>query len=62
MTTHSGIFACKIPWTEKPVVVQPVGSQRVGTDCTTNTFTFFVVGYVTNPKEYTNCRTKSEFS
>ena len=31
-------------------------------DCTTNTFTFFVVGYVTNPKEYTNNRTKSEFN
>ena len=30
--THSGIFACRIPWTEKPGVWQSTGSQRVGYD------------------------------
>ena len=30
MATHSSILAWKIPWTEEPGWVQPVGSQRVG--------------------------------
>ena len=30
MTTHSGILAWKIPWTEEPGELQPMGSQRVG--------------------------------
>jgi len=30
MVTHSGIFAWKIPWTEKPGRLQAMGSQRVG--------------------------------
>ena len=33
--THSGILAQKIPWT-----VQSMGSQRIGHDWETNTFTF----------------------
>ena len=32
MATHSSIFAWKIPWTEKPGVLQFMGSQRVGHD------------------------------
>ena len=29
MTTHSGILAWKIPWTEEPGELQSMGSQRV---------------------------------
>ena len=29
MATHSSILAWKIPWTEEPGGLQPVGSQRV---------------------------------
>ena len=32
MATHSSIFACRIPWTEKTDGLQSVGSQRVGHD------------------------------
>ena len=32
MATHSSILAWKIPWTEKPGRLQPMGSQRVGHD------------------------------
>ena len=30
MATHSSIHAWKIPWTEEPGGLQPMGSQRVG--------------------------------
>ena len=30
MATHSSILAWKIPWTEEPCGLQPMGSQRVG--------------------------------
>ena len=30
MATHSSILARKIPWTEEPGGLQPMGSQRVG--------------------------------
>ena len=30
VATHSSILAGKIPWTEEPGRLQPVGSQRVG--------------------------------
>ena len=30
METHSSILAWKIPWTEEPVRLQPMGLQRVG--------------------------------
>ena len=33
MTTHSGILAWRIPWTEEPGRLQFMGSQRVGHDC-----------------------------
>ena len=32
MATHSSILAYKIPWTEEPVGLQSMGSQRVGKD------------------------------
>ena len=40
MATHSIILAWRIPWTEEPGRLQPMGSQRVGHDWVTNTFTF----------------------
>ena len=30
MATHSSILAWRIPWTEEPVGLQSMGSQRVG--------------------------------
>ena len=39
MATHSSILAWKIPWTEEPGGLQSMGSQRVGYDWVTNTFT-----------------------
>ena len=35
MTTHSSILAWRIPWTEEPGGLQPMGSQRVGHDWAT---------------------------
>ena len=32
MATHSSILAWKIPWTEEPGRLQPMGSLRVGHD------------------------------
>ena len=32
MAIHSGTIAWKIPWTEEPGRLQPMGSQRVGHD------------------------------
>ena len=32
MATHSSTLAWKIPWTEEPGRLQPVGSQRIGHD------------------------------
>ena len=32
MATHCSILAWKIPWTEEPVGLQSMGSQRVGHD------------------------------
>ena len=31
-TTHPGILARRIPWTEEPSELQSMGSQRVGHD------------------------------
>ena len=33
MATHSSILGWRIPWTEEPGGLQPMGSQRVGHDC-----------------------------
>ena len=38
MATRSGILAWKIPWTEEIGRLQSIGSQRVGHDWATNTF------------------------
>ena len=38
MPTHSCILAWRIPWTEKPGGLQSMGSQRVGHNWVTNTF------------------------
>ena len=35
MATHSSILAWKIPWTEEPDKLQPMGLQRVWHDLTT---------------------------
>ena len=37
---HSSILAWRIPWIEESNRLQPMGSQRVGHDWATNTFTF----------------------
>ena len=39
MTTHSSVFAWKIPWMEEPGRLQSMGSQRIGHDWATNTCT-----------------------
>ena len=36
MATHSSTLAWKIPWTEEPGRLQPMGSQRVGHDWATS--------------------------
>ena len=30
LATHSGILAWKIPWTEEPGMLQPMGLRRIG--------------------------------
>ena len=40
MVTHSSILAWKIPWTEEPGRLQSMGSERIGHNSATNTFTF----------------------
>ena len=40
MATHSRVLGWRIPWTEEPGGLQSMGSQRVGHDQGTNTFTF----------------------
>ena len=40
MGTHSSILAWRIPWTEEPGGLQPMGSQRVRHNWVTNTFNF----------------------
>ena len=40
MAIHSSILIWRIPWTEEPGRQQSIGSQRVGHECVTNTFTF----------------------
>ena len=44
MATHSSILAWRIPWTEELGRLQSVGSQRVGHNWMTNTFTHFNLG------------------
>ena len=35
MATHSSFLAWRIPWTEEPGGLQPLGSQRIGHTCST---------------------------
>ena len=41
MATHSSILAWRIPWTQEPGRLQPMGSQRVRRDSETNTLQLF---------------------
>ena len=43
MATHSSILAGMIPWTEETGGLQSMGSQRVGHNWATNTFTHFTI-------------------
>ena len=40
MATHSNILPGESPWTEEPGRLHPMGSERVGHEWATNTFTF----------------------
>ena len=40
MATYSSILAWRIPWTEEPLGLQSMGSQRVRHNYVTNTFTY----------------------
>ena len=40
MATHSSILTWEIPWTEEPCGLQSMGSQKIGHDWATNTFSF----------------------
>ena len=41
MATHSSILAWRIPWTEEHCGLPSMGSQRIGHDWATSTFTFW---------------------
>ena len=43
MATHSSIPAWRISWTEEPCGLQSMGSQRVGYDTVTFTFSYILV-------------------
>ena len=55
MATHSGILACRIPWTEEPGGLQSLESQRVRQDRATNikkkNFQIFMCYFVESLKE-----------
>ena len=53
MAIYFSILAWRIPWTEKPGRLQPMGSQRLGHDWPTNMFTFTVLGR--NKKSFRIC-------
>ena len=42
MAIHSSILAWRISWAKEPGRLQSMGSQRVGHNCATNTFTFIL--------------------
>ena len=46
MAAHSSILAWRIPWTEEPVKLQSMGSQRAGHNWVTNTHTHINVDLV----------------
>ena len=45
MATHSSILAWEVPWTEEPVGLQSLGSQRIGRDLATEHIAVSVVGW-----------------
>ena len=51
MATHSSILVWRIPWTKEPGGLQSMGSQRVGHDKVTNTFTFCPREVYSSPQE-----------
>ena len=60
LATYSSILAWKIPWTEEPGGLQSMGSQRVGHDWGTNTFTLLFL--TTEPPGKPNLNTVDPFS
>ena len=46
MVTCSSVLAWRSPWTEEPGGLQSMGSQRVGHNLVTNTFTYFSQYYL----------------
>ena len=54
MVTHSSILAWRIPWTEQPGTLYPIGSQRVGHDWVTNThsLTYFSYYYISSTSDH----------
>ena len=45
MATHSSILAWRMPWTEESSGLQSMGSQRVGHNWVTDTFTLLMDGF-----------------
>ena len=63
MATHSWILAWKIPWTEEPSGLQSMGSQRVGHDWATNSFTFTLSRWHRGEvSQGSSCRDKAQLS
>ena len=64
MATHSSILAWRIPWTEEPGGLQPMGSQRVGHDWATSLshtyFIFYICIYIFSIYKHLACRRSSE--
>ena len=50
MATHSSILAWRIPWTEEPGRLQPMGKQRVGYDWAHTRFSFLLL-----PRRKSSC-------
>ena len=53
MATHSSILMWRIPWTEEPDRLQPIGLQRFAHDWSTNTLYFYFQNN-SHRKDYTN--------
>ena len=43
MGTHSSILSWRVPWTEEPSELRPMGSKRIGHNWVTNTHNAFIV-------------------
>ena len=54
MATRSSSLAWKIPWMDEPGRLQSMGSQRVGHNWETNTFTFFIIFWLF-PSDFVEC-------